>query len=81
MLGQVTFVKLIVIKRRRGQFVAWIIWLIHPDAIYIRQYVTVTKYDYSTEENVLNVSKACTICRPFSKLLVLYYILSIGYNM
>ena len=58
-----TFVKLIVKKRKGGPYVAWIMLLMNPDAIFIKLYAEENKLDYSTEENAPNVSVYPTTTR------------------
>ena len=59
----VTFVKLIVKKRKGGPCVAWIMLPMNLDATFIKLYVEENKLDYSTEENAPNVSLCPTITR------------------
>ena len=61
----VTFVKLIVKKKKEGPYVEWIMLPMNLDATFIKLYVEENKLDYSTGENAPNVSLCPTTTRNF----------------
>ena len=61
----VTFVKLIVKKKKEGPYVVWIMLPMNLDATFIKLYVEENKLDYSTGENAPNVSLCPITTRNF----------------
>ena len=67
----VTFVKLIVKKKKEGPYVVWIMLPMNLDATFIKLYVEENKLDYSTGANAPNVS----LCPTITRNLLIYYFL------
>ena len=61
----VTFVKLIVKKKKEGPYVVWIMLPMNLDATFIKLYVEENKLDYNTVENAPNVSLYSNIISHF----------------